>query len=61
MEFKGLWGVLAVAATAAVCSMVFKYLLPQVTGGFAIIFSAIIAAVAGAFIFPVSDKEGEAA
>jgi Predicted branched-chain amino acid permease (azaleucine resistance) len=54
-------GVLAVAATAAVCSMVFKYLLPQVTGGFAIIFSAIIAAVAGAFIFPVSDKEGEAA
>ena len=50
-------GVLAVASTAAVCSMLFKYLLPQVTGGFAIIFSAIIAAIAGALVFPVSDDE----
>ena len=50
-------GVLAVASSAAVCSMLFKYLLPQVTGGFAIIFSAIIAAIAGALVFPVSDDE----
>lgn len=53
-------GVLAVAVTAAVCSMVFRYLLPQVTGGFAIIFSAIIAAVVGALVFPVAEKEEEA-
>ncbi|MBQ1397419.1 MAG: AzlC family ABC transporter permease, partial [Clostridia bacterium] len=50
-------GVLAVAATAAICSMIFKYLLTQVSGGFAIIFSAIIAAVIGALVFPVADEE----
>ncbi len=50
-------GVLVVSATAAICGMIFRYLLPWVTGGFAIIFSAIIAAVAGALIFPVSDKD----
>ena len=49
-------GVLVVAATAAVCSMAFKYLLPQITGGFAIIFSAVIAAVLGALVFPVADE-----
>ena len=38
-------------------SMIFKYLLPQVTGGFAIIFSAIIAAVIGALVFPVAEEE----
>lgn len=53
-------GVLAVAATAAICSMIFRYLLPQVTDGFAIIFSAIISAVMGALVFPVADEaEGE--
>ena len=50
-------GVLAVTATAAICSMIFKYLLTQVSGGFAIIFSAIIAAVIGALVFPVADEE----
>ena len=50
-------GVLAVAVSAAICSMIFKYLLPQVTGGFAIIFSAVIAAVTGALVFPVADEE----
>ena len=48
-------GVLAVAVSAGLCSMVFKYLLPQVTGGFAIIISAVAAAVVGALVFPVED------
>lgn len=52
-------GVLAVAVTAAVCSLIFRYLLPQVTGGFAIIFSAVIAAVMGALVFPESGEAGE--
>ncbi len=54
-------GVLAVAGVAAFCSMVFRYLLPQVGGGFAIILSAIIAAVAGALAFPAAGEEGERA
>ena len=54
-------GVLAVAGIAAFCSMVFRYLLPMVTGGFAIIFSAIIAAVAGALAFPVDEEVAESA
>ena len=53
-------GVLAVASAAALCSMVFRYLLPVVSGGFAIILSAIIAAVMGALVFPVADDEAEA-
>ena len=49
-------GVLAVAASAALCSMIFKYLLPWVTSGFAIILSAIAASVMGALVFPVADE-----
>lgn len=49
-------GVLAVAASAAFCSMIFKYLLSWMTSGFAIILSAIAASVMGALVFPVADE-----
>lgn len=45
--------VLTVVITAALCSLIFKYLLPMVSGGFAIILSAVIAAVVGALCFPI--------
>lgn len=51
--------VFAVVAVAAVLSSLFKYLLPGVTFGFAIIISAIVAAVIGALIFPVENEETE--
>ena len=50
-------GVLAVCATAAVCSMIFRYVFTQVSGGFSIILSAVIAAVVGALVFPVESEE----
>ena len=50
--------VLAVVITAALCSMIFKYLIPAVTGGFAIIISAVLAAGFGALAFPVDDEDG---
>ena len=43
-------------------SVVFHYLLPMVSSGFAIIISALISSITAALIFPVSAKErGEAA
>ena len=50
--------VLAVVLIAAACSVVFKYLLTFISGGFAIILSAIIASVICAALFPVKE-EGE--
>ena len=52
---------LIVILLAAAFSAVFKYLLPGVSFGFAIIISAILAAVIGALLFPinVAETEGE--
>ena len=44
---------------AAVLSSVFKYLLPSVSFGFAIIISAVAAAVIGAILFPIELAEKE--
>lgn len=51
--------VLFVIAMAAVLSVVFRYCLPMVSDGFAIIISAVAASAAAAFIFPVKDEEAE--
>lgn len=51
--------VLTVVAIAAVLSSVFKYLLPAVSFGFAIIISSIAASVIGALLFPVETEESE--
>ena len=52
-------GVLAVAVTAAVMSILFRYVLTMVSGGFAMIICAIAASLLGAWLFPVKDG-GEA-
>ena len=51
--------VLFVIAMAAALSVVFRYCLPMVSDGFAIIISAVAASAAAAFIFPVKDEEAE--
>ncbi len=55
--------ILCVVIAAALLSLLFKFLLPMVSGGFAIIICAVAAAAFGALMFPVSDepqeKEGE--
>lgn len=51
--------ILAVVVIAAVISVMFKYLFTDVSGGFAVIISAIAAAAVGALLFPVSDEEAE--
>ncbi len=52
---------LIVILLAALFSAIFKYLLPEVSFGFAIIISAILAAVIGALLFPINlaETEGE--
>lgn len=52
--------VLITVIIAAVMSIIFKYVLTAVSGGFAIIISAVIAAAAAAVLFPVKDEEGDA-
>jgi hypothetical protein len=42
---------------AAALSVVFKYCLPFISEGFAIIISAITASVAAALLFPIKDEE----
>lgn len=49
--------VLTVILTAAGLSVLFKYALPFVSGGFAVIISGIIASAAAALLFPVKDGE----
>lgn len=49
-------GVLVVVAAAAGCSLIFKFLLPFVTSGFAVIICAIAAAALGAWLFPVKEE-----
>lgn len=51
--------ILTVAVIAAVLSSVFKYLLPSVSFGFAIIISAVAASVIGALLFPVENDVTE--
>ena len=49
--------VLFVILLSAAISVVFRYLLPMVTAGFAIIISALISSVTAALFFPVSAEE----
>ena len=51
--------ILIVVVIAICCSVIFRYLIPSVTGGFAVIFSSLIAAVAGAILFPLPEAEEE--
>lgn len=52
--------VLIVVLAAAAVSILFKYVFTMVSGGFAVIISAVAASILGAALFPVKD-EGEAA
>ena len=51
--------VLLVVIVSAGLSILFKYLLPTLSSGFAIIISALVASALGALFFPVEDKEAE--
>ena len=48
--------VFCVILIAVGCSLVFRYLLPFVTSGFAVIFCALISSVIGALLFPVPEE-----
>lgn len=50
--------VLCAAAMSVLISVVFKYLLTAVSGGFAVIISAVTAAAAAALVFPYTEEEG---
>lgn len=49
--------VLTVVVIAAGISILFRYLITAVSGGFAVIISAVAASAAGALLFPVNDGE----
>lgn len=49
--------VLTVVAVAVCCSLLLEYVFPFVSGGFAVIIAAVIAAAVGALLFPVEDEE----
>ena len=49
--------VLAAVVIAALISICFRYVLTMVSGGFAIIISAVAASAAAAFLFPLKDEE----
>lgn len=49
--------VLTVVVIAAGISILFKYLITAVSGGFAVIISSVAASAAGALLFPVNDGE----
>ena len=51
--------VLFVVIISAGLSIIFKYLLPMLSSGFAIIISAVVGSALGALFFPVEDKEAE--
>lgn len=51
--------VLFVVVVAAVISIIFKYLLPFVSSGFAVIICALVAAILGAIFFPIKESEEE--
>ena len=49
--------VFIVVLAAAAVSILFKYVITAVSGGFAVIISAIAASVLGALLFPVNEEE----
>ena len=49
-------GVLIAAILAAICSMLFAYVFTFVSGGFAVIISAVAAAAICAMLFPVKEE-----
>ena len=51
--------VLVTVIMAALISILFRYVITAVSGGFAVMISAIAAAAAAALLFPVNDEEGE--
>lgn len=51
--------VLVVVASAAGISCLFRYVFTAVSGGFAVIISAVTASVLGALLFPVKDEEAK--
>ena len=51
--------VLVVVVLAALCSILCRYVLTFLSGGFAVILSALVAAVVGAILFPVEEEETE--
>ena len=53
-------GVLFAAVIAAALSVMFKFAVPALSEGFAMMISAIASALLTALIFPVKDEEGEA-
>lgn len=48
--------VLCVVLTAALCSILCKYLLPNVSGGFTVILCAVAASILGALVFPREEE-----
>ena len=50
-------GILCASLIAIVCSLVFYYLLPQITSGFSIILCALTASVLCALLVPVKEEE----
>ena len=53
-------GVLVAVIMAAMCSLLFEYVLTFVSGGFAVIISAVASAALCAVLFPVPDEEVDA-
>ena len=53
-------GILIAVIAAALCSILFEYVFPFVSGGFAVIISALLAAALCAWLFPVEQKEDDA-
>ena len=51
--------VLLTVLIAAAASIVFRYLIPSVSSGFAIIISALISCIVCALLFPIKDEEEE--
>ena len=49
--------ILFVVGISACMSSVFKYFIPSVSGGFAVIICSVLSAVIGALLFPVSEAE----
>lgn len=49
--------IIVVIAVAIALSFSFKFLIPSLSSGFSVIISAVVAALAGAFFFPIEQKE----
>lgn len=53
-------GILVAAILAALCSILFTYVITSISGGFAVIISAVVAAAVCALLFPVKEEEDDA-